>query len=283
MSDTGTTGVVESPAAVSAGEGGASAEGISAPAPAPTASASTGAPGVGEVDALADLPTDQAVFDRGYVERIRAEGAKHRVAAREAAEKLNGYEQVFGQYDEVDRGVWLDLARTWATDPAAAAQTMDRIARAVLADGGTQADVVEAQQEAMVETIAAELPGLTTEAVRAEVNAALAERAAAEAQEKAIQSVHAELREAGFDPNSADGFAVMWTANHETGGDLQAAIAQRKAAKQAIIDEYVAERARGGPLPAPDGGAGTGAPPEILNLDQAGKAARSWLEGQWRG
>jgi hypothetical protein len=279
MSDTGTTGTVEAPAAAppAAGDGGA-ASAVAAPA----ASASP-APGVVEVDALADLPTDQAVFDRGYVERIRAEGAKHRVAAREAAEKLNGYEQVFGQYDEVDRGVWLDLARTWATDPAAAAQTMDRIARAVLADGGTQADVVEAQQEAMAETIAAEQPGLTPDMVQQQINAALAEREQAQAQEKAIQGIRDEIAAAGFDPDSREAHSVLYAANRETNGDLQAAIALVKADRQKIIDDYVAERARGGPLPAPDGGAGTGAPPEILNLDQAGKAARAWLEGQHRG
>jgi hypothetical protein len=275
MSDTGTTGTVEAPVADAPVTGGAPA---ATPAAAPPASASP-APGVGEVDALADLPTDQAVFDRGYVERIRAEGAKHRVAAREAAEKLNGYEQVFGQYDEVDRGVWLDLARTWATDPAAAAQTMDRIARAVLADGGTQADVVEAQQEAMAETIAAEQPGLTPDMVQQQINAALAEREQAQAQEKAIQGIRDEIAAAGFDPDSREAHSVLYAANRETNGDLQAAIALVKADRQKIIDEYVAGRANGGPRPAPDGGAGTEAQQAPRTFEEARQQSRAWLEG----
>src|SRR4051812_9743826 len=68
-------------------------------------------------DIFAEPASDQAVFDRGYVEKLRREGARYRTEHQTSAEALSGYERVFGAYDQADRQVWMDLASTWATDP----------------------------------------------------------------------------------------------------------------------------------------------------------------------
>src|SRR3982751_4139121 len=68
----------------------------------------TSPPPSSPADPLAEPPSDRAVFDRGYVESIRKEAQRYREEAKNAAQ----YDAVFGQYDEPDRAVWMDLART---------------------------------------------------------------------------------------------------------------------------------------------------------------------------
>src|SRR5206468_764501 len=79
----------------------------------------TGSPSVpvSTGDVFAEPDAGQAVFDRGYVERLRREGARYRTEHQAAAEALGTYNRVFEGYDPADRQVWLDLASTWAADP----------------------------------------------------------------------------------------------------------------------------------------------------------------------
>jgi hypothetical protein len=74
--------------------------------------------------------------------------------------------------------------------------------------------------------------------------------------------------------------AVLWIANNDTEGDIDKAIAMHQANRQKAVDEYVANRARGGhPTPAPNGVPSSAHTP-ITNLDDARKAADAYLRAQ---
>lgn len=244
-------------------------------APVTDASTSSSAPATGD-DVFGDLP-EQPIFDRGYVDKLRREGAKYRSEARTAAEALAQYNEVFGVYEQPDREVWLDLARTWASDPRSAASVMQQIAQAVLSEGGDVANVDPAAPPATDAPTAPLTSEQVQQMVRGEFEAVERQRA----QAAAVESIYAEVRAAGFDPKSRDGFAILWTANNETNGDIKAAIESFKADRQKIIDEYVQQRATGkhGAL-APANGVVASASTSIKNMDDARRAADAFLRAQ---
>lgn len=247
----------------------------SSPAPVPAAAPPSAPPAPAGDDLLGDLPADRAVFDRGYVEKVRGEAQRYRTEARTAADQLQSYESVFGVYDQADRDVWFDLAKTWASDPAKAAAVMQQIASGVL---GEQAPATEpAQQNVTPEEYADD--SLTPDKVKAIVEESLKARDASAAEQKAINDVFAEVRAAGYDPETAKGFAILYNANHFTGGDIAKAIEMVKADDQKLIDDYVAGRTKSFAMPAPTGGvAGTATAGPITNIEDARKATDRFLQ-----
>lgn len=224
-------------------------------------------------DPFADLPDDQAVFDRGYVDKLRREGARYRTEAKSTADQLSTYDDVFSVYDPADRDVWLDLARTWVNDPVQAANVMQQIATSVLNEGG------DVGAEPAPEPAAGDDGPLTAEGVREMMQAELAEREAKAREAAEVENIYSEMRDAGFDPKSRDGFSILWMANNETGGDIAKAIEQFKADRQKVIDEYVAGRTNGATTPAPNGVVASAHTP-IQNLDDARAAADAFLRSQ---
>lgn len=247
------------------------------PAPAATPAAPVPSP----ADPLADPPADRAVFDRGYVESIRKEAQRYRGEAQAASV----YNDVFGVYDQADRDVWLDLARTWATDPNRAAEVMQQIAGSVLGEANTGAGSAGASGpgdspngDAVDQALTAGEP-LTPERVQELIDQQFTAREAKAQEAQQIESVYAEVRESGFDPNSAEGFMVLWNANHFTNGNIGEAVKMTNAYKQSIIDGYVQGRTSG-KVPMPNAGSGTSATAfsePITNLDDAKKAADAYL------
>jgi hypothetical protein len=260
----------DSPAGANAGGGQSSSPAVSPP-PVETAG--------GGDDPFSDLPADQAIFPRSYVEKLRTEGHKYRTEAQSAAQKAAEYDQVYGIYDDADRQVWFDLARTWAVDPARAAEAMNAIARSVLDEGKQSDSGGETGQATTVEDIA-EQSGLTPEQVQAMISDALGARDQQAAQAQAVQDIFDEVRTRGYDPETREGFMVLWTANNETDGDLDAAVDRIKQYKQGIIDEYVAGRS-GTPAPTlPNGGVAANQNVEITTFEEARKATDQFLRGQ---
>jgi hypothetical protein len=249
--------------------------------PAPEATAPPGAPAAPSGDVFADLPADQGIFDRGYVERIRKEGQKYRDEARTHAEALGQYNTVFGGYDAEDRAVWFNLAQTWAQDPQRAAQIMDQIARTVLAPEPAQPGTTPpaAPEGDTGELTADRVQQMIAEAM-ATTQQTWAQQQAAAAEAQAVNEVYAEVRSSGYDPDSMEGFMVLWIANNSTGGDIAKAAEEMRNYRQRIVDEYVSGRKSG---VTPVGGAGTSfasAPPEIKTLEDARKAADAFLRAQ---
>jgi hypothetical protein len=111
------------------------------------------------------------------------------------------------------------------------------------------------------------------------IEAGFQTREQAAAEQRAIDSVMSEVREQGYDPNTAEGFMVLWNANNQTGGDIKAAAEMVKGYRQAIIDEYVQNRSSGRvALPSTNGGVqATSAPGEITNLEDARRATDAFL------
>lgn len=227
-------------------------------------------------DPLAPPPEDQSVFSRGFVDRIRKEAAKYREEASTANTQLQNYDQVFGIYPDEDRQVWFQLARDWAEDPARAAAVMQQIASGVLGDqSGQQQPATSDETPTFDEAIGQ----LTPEQVREMIDESLAARDASSREQAAINDVFSEVRAAGFDPESADGFAVLYNANHFTGGDIAKAVEMVKARDQKLIDDYVAGRSGKRPMPSPSGGVIATAQSEpITNLDDARRAADAFLK-----
>lgn len=254
----------------------ATAAGTSAPATSPPASAQPAG------DPLGDLPADQAVFDRGYVEKIRGEASRYRTEARTAAEQLQGYEQVYGNYEPEDREVWFALARQWEADPSQAAAAMKEIAERVLGDqapAATPPAATPPQQQTTEQWMNTGNPEpLTADQVQQLINDALSQRDTDAAHQRAVDDVFNEVRAAGFDPETSEGFMVLYEANHFTAGDINAAVERIKARDQKIIDDYVAGRRQNFAAPAPNGGVSAASAPEpIKNLDDAKKAADQFL------
>lgn len=241
---------------------------VTQPTPAPAAT-----------DPLSDLPENQAVFDRGYVEKVRGEAQRYREEARTASAAAERYNQVFGVYDEADRGVWLDLASTWATDPNRAAQIMQQIASGVLGDqdagAGTAGPSSPGDQP---ETPTFDGEELTPERVQELIEEKFTAREAKQAEAQAVEEVYAEVRQAGFDPNTAEGFMVLWNANHFTNGDITEAVKMTNSYKQSIIDGYVQGRSTGAvPMPSQGGVQATNLAEPITNLEDAKKATDAYL------
>jgi hypothetical protein len=181
------------------------------------------------------------------------------------------------------------MANEWARDPRAGAEMMQRIAEAVLNDGLTPEEATEQViAEDQVSAAAAQTgTSLTPEQVEQIVQQKLeAEREAARQQEAerqqeaAVEAVFNEIREAGFDPSSRDGHAILWTASNETGGDVAKAVEIVKAERQKIIDEYVSGKASTpASRPAPDSGVLATPAPVVNTLEEAFANANRYLDG----
>jgi hypothetical protein len=228
-------------------------------------------------DDLPEVPADQAVFDRGYVVKLREEAAKHRTALRELEAKHSTFDEVFSGYEPEDVSTWLDLARTWANDPSAAAGMMRDIANAVLAEGGTPEQAVAAA-EAVQDASEAEAKALTPQDVQRLVEERLSAIEAERAQEAGIQRVYAEAKELGFDPETRQGVMLLWTANNQTNGDLKAAAELIAQERQSIIEDYLRTKQPGYRVAASP--ASTAASPMVDNLrtlEDARKASDAFV------
>jgi hypothetical protein len=237
-------------------------------APSSQTTATPSVPPAPAADPLGDPPADQAVFDRGYVESLRREAQRFRAEAQP-------YNEVFGVYDEQDRQVWMDLARTWATDPNQAAQIMQQIANGVL--GG--AEEPSPQGMPADDTPESDPEELTPERVQQLIDAQFTAREAQQAEARAVQEVYSELHAAGFDENTAEGFMVLWNANHSTNGDIAQAVKMTNDYKQSIIDGYVQGRSSGSvPMPSQNGVQAQPFGEPIKNLEDAKRATDAYLK-----
>ena len=241
-------------------------------APDPAGAVSAPAP-AGTTDVLAEPPVDQAVFPRSYVESIRQEAARYRNEARTY--------QVFEQYEPQDRDVWINLADTWARNPAQAAQIMQQIATGVLGEQEPVTDNSPPRYEAGAPNgdVSGD-DGLTDdERMQKLIDSTLAQRDQAAAEQQAIDQVMRDVRDAGFDPNSAEGFMVLWNANNQTNGDIAQAAEMVRGYRQSIIDDYVQGRSSGRvAMPTPGQGVqATSAGEPITNFEDARKAADNFL------
>lgn len=231
-------------------------------------------------DPLAAPPDEQAVFPRSYVEKVRGEAQRYREQATTANAELQSYNDVYGAYPDEDRQVWFQLARDWAEDPARAAAVMQQIAQGVLGDQQPQQpEPGQTGWQGEAPTLEETMEQLTPEQVRQMIDDSMAARDASAAEQRAINDVFSEVRAAGFDPESADGFSVLYNANHFTGGDITKAVEMVRARDQKIIDDYVAGRSGARPMPSPAGGVVANPNTEpITNLDDARRAADAFLK-----
>lgn len=275
MSDTGlTTDAV--PDAVS------SAPSTPAPAPASPSAASPAPPAGATTDPLAEPLPDQAVFNRGYVENIRTQAARYRTEAQQAAAALQPFQDVYGAYDEADREVWFTLAKEWASDPNRAATIMREIANDVLGQtaGGSPATATPGTPPSeldMPET-PTQLEQLTAEQVKALVDSQLAERDQKQAVDRQVEEVFTELRAAGYEPESDEGWWILRNAAQRTNGDIKAAVALWDQFQQGIIDKYVQGRSGNRTAIAPSNGVvAHDAPETITNLQDARRATERFL------
>lgn len=248
-----------------------------APAPSNTEPAAPAAPAE---DLFANpVGDDQPLVSRGFAENLRAEGLKYRTDLRSAQEQLNGYEAVFGGYEQADRDVWFDLARTWQTDPARAAATMQAIATAVMEEqGGAPADTPPTPQTTPPDMTPDANGLLTQEQVQAMIDAKLGERDQRTYEDQLVNQVLTEVRAEGIDPDGIEGMMVLWTASNKTGGDVKAAANELRAYRQSIIDGYVQGRANG-TAPTPSGGGVPGTElPQVGSWDDIRKGAAKFME-----
>ena len=193
---------------------------------APAAPVAPAAPTAPAGDPFDDTAITQ--FDRSYVEKLRKEAADHRTAAKP-------YKEVFDAYDDNDREIWFDLARTMAADPAAGAKKMLDLAQSLMDSG----DVEGANK--VIEQVEGEPKFLTKE----ELDAEFASREKAAKIDAETKAVIAEASELGYSENTAEYDDLMNRAIKYHNFDLKAAHAAREAAHQKVIDDFVASK--GGP------------------------------------
>jgi hypothetical protein len=251
------------------------------PASAPAPAAAPAAPAAPSDDLFANpVGDDQPLVSRGFAENLRAEGLKYRTDLRATQEQLSGYEAVFGGYEQADRDVWFDLARTWQTDPARAAATMQAIANAVMDEqGGTPPADTPTTPQGTPPDMTPDANGLLTQdQVQAMIDAKLGERDQRAHEDSMVNQVLTEVRAEGIDPDGIEGMMVLWTASNKTNGDVKAAANELRAYRQSIIDGYVQGRANGTP-PTPSGGGVPGTElPQVGSWDDIRKGAARFME-----
>lgn len=229
---------------------------------------------------LDELPEDQAVFDRGYVERLRKENQRYRNERNDARDQLKRYE-VFDAYEPDDQQAWLNLMQGWVADPMQVAPVFQQIAASVLGDGSDPGGDIAAAQSIEDSMSQIDNPAdLTSDKVQEMIDAAMSARDQATAERAAVEGVYAEIRAGGIDPQSREGMAVLWSANNETDGDIAKAIENVKADRQRIIDEYVQGAATGRTVTTPQTGVVASQDQPIQNLDDARKAADAFIRSQ---
>lgn len=218
------------------------------------------------------LPDGQRLFDREYVTKLRDEAASYRTQMRELEERNDRY-GVFEQYEDDDRAVWIELAKAWQDDPYQAAEAMREIAGRVL---GPQ------EQQQVLDAVDSELEGIDDEFITADkvqqiVNAELQRQEAAREMDSMVEGVYTEMRTAGVDPSSLDGYMVLWRASNETSGDIGKALRAHEQYKQGIIDNYVQSKTAGGGGAPPANGTTGVQRKEPATLDDAFAAGRAFL------
>ncbi len=220
------------------------------PAEAPPTEAAPAEPPAEAPPAEPDLFENEQIqqFDRSYVTKLREEAA----ARREEAKK---YKAVFGDYPEEDQQVWFDLASTWKSDPAAAAEMMENIVKAVKAQGGTQAEA-EAAAGAVVEGKPAGGAALTPEAVQKMIAAAQQDFQKEQDLQAKTSALIKQAEGLGYAQNTPQWRDLFSRAQHDHAGDMGAAHKAIEAEKQAIIDGFLKKKgATAGPAPVNQGAA----------------------------
>lgn len=222
------------------------------------------------------MPDGQQLFDRSYVTKLRDEAANWRTQLREVQERASRYE-VLDRYDDADRQVWIELAQSWEQDPYQAAAAMRQIAERVLGD------IEQQQQQPGNDSLFDgddddDLSAMTPEKVQEIVAAELARQAEEAELEAAVEGVYGEIRQAGIDPTSPDGFMVLWRASNQTNGDVAKALEQHQQYKQSIINEFIAAKSGAGAVPPVANGIAGAERPQVANLDDAFAAGRAFLE-----
>ena len=174
-----------------------------------------------------DLPDGVDRFDRGYVEKIRAEAAKYRTDYKPFKEAFDGYEAE-------DRDALLGLARELLDNPEAAARRMLDASRSIAGD----------DFDSWVNPVEPEY--LTPETLEAQ----LTQRETVARQKAEVDAIQREAADLGYTENTADHAKLFFYAANETQGDMKAAHEKMQAEKQSIIDAYVAEvKEKGGRFP----------------------------------
>jgi hypothetical protein len=236
----------------------------SAPAETTSAPEETTAPVAEEdvLDDLAGLPEDTK-FDKSYVAKLRKEAASYRTKAKQ-------YDSL-ESYDEADRKVWLQMAELYKTDPVAAAEYMEAIAK------GVKGAAAPAAQEPD--------PAGDVPLTRAQLNQLLAERDNAAAVQAQKVQIDAEATQLGYKVGSRQYKYLLQVAMDDTGGDLKAAHEAIAEEHQALIDQFVGAKARetdGSPV-APSSSAGapvSGETASPKDFRSATQQLRDFLDAQ---
>lgn len=233
-------------------------------------------------------PENMRSFTREQMSEVRDEAAKHRIAAREARERIAELEadpiyQVANKYTPEDKATWVQFMDGWLENPQQTANDFRMIANNVLGDPTSTAEEKAEAIEVLEQT--ENMEALTPEAVQALVDEKLSARDQQAQTERAIDAVHTQIAEAGFPKGTADNFKVLWIANNDPAadGDVSKAIDIMKQERQAIIDEYNTNLRNGvTPKIAPDGGFAGQTETPITSMEDAANAAKAFLAGRQR-
>lgn len=206
-----------------------------------------------------------------YVTELRQESAGYR-------DKWKPFRDAFDGYEDADRDIWLDAARTFKDDPVAVAEWMRDQAEAILAGaGGTDTDPTDAG--------AGEDTDANQPLTRADLDRYFAEQREAEAQRQAEAAraqenaaITKEAIELGYEPDTARYAALIFAAAKQTDGDLKAAHelleADNKARLEAALNARAADAASSPRTPPPTGGATPNKKSE-LTFEAAREASRA--------
>lgn len=165
----------------------------------------------------------------GYIKQLRQEAAGYRT-------KASQYDDVFGQYDDDDRALWLETAREFAQDPLKASDKLETIVKNVRKQLGTQepkpADTAPGDQP----LTAAQVEKMISDARKADDDA----KALASETEKII----GEAKKLGYEKGTWGFKELLGRAMDEHGGDLAKAHEAIQADRQAIIDQALTGKQR---------------------------------------
>lgn len=229
--------------------------------PPPAAAAAAPPPAAPPAEVDLDSPLTQEQFDRGYVEKLRAEAAKHRTAAKEAQAR---YEAQFeGLEDESDFQYLLGMAKKLNTDPHASRQELLDLAERLGKDLGIGTTPPPADDDKDKPLTKADLEKIEYEREVARQQQLLVQEAASYSDD------HHK-----FEDGQPEYAQLLWLAQHDPeaskGGKdrLKLAADKIKAKREEIGKAAVAayiESVRSGasqfpPASAPAGGAPAGAP-----------------------
>lgn len=209
---------------------------------------------------------------------LRKEAGNYRTQAKE-------YKDAFDGYDDGDRQTFLDLARTLRTDPAAAAEWMRQTADQLLAGDTPTPDAPAEPGADDTPLTKAELEQWYADRQAADQAARDAQAAKAE-QDRQVQAITDEAKGLGYEPETADYAALMYTALHKTDGDIAKAHEALKAERQALVDAEIArlkEAARTSPQPVPQAGAHAPGEQPITDFDAAREGMFAKLAAKFGG